>query len=91
MRRIEYQQRNLPHAHILFWTDSDTIDIHEMDKLINARDAQRSSVHNGQEMISDFRALIDQFEIHYHTRRCRKPSGKCKYGYPQPVNAESRI
>jgi hypothetical protein len=91
MWRVEYQQKGLPHAHILSWTDSDTTDIHEMDKLINARYPQRSSVHNEQEMISDFRALIDQFQIHHHSRRCRKPSGKCKYGYPQPVNAESRI
>jgi hypothetical protein len=68
--RVEDQYRGLRHAHIIFWTDFETTDIHEMDKLINARYPQRSSVHNEQEMISDFRALIDQFPIYHHTRRC---------------------
>jgi hypothetical protein len=35
--RIEYQQRDLPHAHIIFWTDFDTQDIDAGDAVINAR------------------------------------------------------
>jgi hypothetical protein len=35
--RVGQQQRGPPHAHILFWTDPDTNDIHEMDRLIKAQ------------------------------------------------------
>jgi hypothetical protein len=42
-------------------------------------------------MISGFRALIDQFQIHHHTRRCRKSNAECKHGYPSAANAQSRI
>jgi hypothetical protein len=35
--RIEYQKRDLPRAHILFWTDFDTQDIDAIDAMINAR------------------------------------------------------
>jgi hypothetical protein len=68
-----------------------TTDIYEMDRLINAWNPGSSSICNDQEMIRDFRALADHFQIHYHTRRCRKSKGECNYGYPQPVNAQSRI
>jgi hypothetical protein len=40
----EYQQRGFLHVHILFWTGSDTTDLHEMDKSINTRYPQCSSV-----------------------------------------------
>jgi hypothetical protein len=89
--RVEYQQRGLPHAHILLWTDTDTTDIREVDRLINARYPQPSPIQNQQQMISDFRTLIDRFQVHHHTRRCRTSTGACKYRYPQEVNPESRI
>jgi hypothetical protein len=89
--RVEYEQRYLPHAHILFGTDSDTNAIHEMDRLINARNPDASSFYHEQEMINDFRALIYQFQIHHHSRRCRKSNGVCKYGYPKAGIAQSRI
>jgi hypothetical protein len=35
--RIKYQQRELPHAHILFWSDFDTQDIPAVETAINVR------------------------------------------------------
>jgi hypothetical protein len=42
-------------------------------------------------MIGDFIALIGQFQIHHHARRCGKSNGECKYGYSKAVIAQSRI
>jgi hypothetical protein len=44
IRRIKYQKRDLPHAHILFWTDFDTQDIDAVDGVINARYPKNSPV-----------------------------------------------
>jgi hypothetical protein len=62
-----------------------------MDRLTNARYPDASSFYHEQEMISDFRAPIDQFPTHHHTHRCRKSNDKCKYGYPHPLIAHNRI
>jgi hypothetical protein len=35
--KIEYQQRGLPHDHILFWRDFDTQDIPAVEPVINVR------------------------------------------------------
>jgi hypothetical protein len=44
--RVEDQQKGFPYVHIIFWTDSDTPDIHEMYKLINVRCPESSSIHD---------------------------------------------
>jgi hypothetical protein len=42
-------------------------------------------------MVSDFRQLIDAYQIHHHSKRCRLPSGKCRLGYPQEMTGHTRI
>jgi hypothetical protein len=81
----------LPHVHILFWTDCDTYDIQEIDKIINSRYPRRSRVETEENMIKDYRTLIDRDQIHNHTARCRMQGGQCRYGYPQRVTEETRI
>jgi hypothetical protein len=88
--RVEYRQRGFPHAHILFWTDGDISDIQEIDKLVNLRSPESSSVSNEQEMTKDCKMLIREFQIHYHTRHCGNSAGQRKFGYPQAVSQVTR-
>jgi hypothetical protein len=85
--RIEYQKRGLPHAHILFWTDFDTQDIDAFD----ARYPNHSPFSSDQGMVSDFRQLIDAYQIYHHSKRRRLPNGKCRFGYPQEIAGHTRI
>jgi hypothetical protein len=68
--RIEYQKRGLPHTHILFWTDFNTQHIDAVDAVINARYPKKISFCNDHGMASDFRQLIDVYQIHHHSKRC---------------------
>jgi hypothetical protein len=36
--RIKYQKHDLPHAHILFWSDFDAQDVLAVEEVINVRD-----------------------------------------------------
>jgi hypothetical protein len=81
--RVEYQRRGLPHAHILFWTNCDTMDMAVIDRIVNVRFAKRSPFYEHQEMVTDFRTLIRKYQLHSHSKRCKGPNGSCKYGYPQ--------
>jgi hypothetical protein len=78
-------KRGLPHAHIIFWTDFDTQDIGAVDAVINDRYPKNSPFFNDQGMVSNFHQLIDAYQIHYHSKRCRLPNGKCQFGYPQAM------
>jgi hypothetical protein len=89
--RIEYQESDLLHAHILFWTDFDTQDIDAVDAAINARYRKNAPFLNDSGMVSDFCQLIDAYQIHRHSKRCRFPSGKCRFGYPQEMAGYTRI
>jgi hypothetical protein len=84
-------KRGLPHAHIFFWTDFDTQGIDAIDAMINARYPKNSPFFNDQGMVSNFRQLIDAYQIHHHSKRCRLPNGKCRFGCPQEMAGHTRI
>jgi hypothetical protein len=84
-------KRGLPHAHILFWTGFDTQDIDAVDAVVNARYPKTSPFSNDQDVVSDFRQLIDAYQRHHHSKRCRFPNGKCRFGYPQEMAGHTRI
>jgi hypothetical protein len=83
-------KKGLPHAHILFWTQIDTQDINAVDPVINARFPKNSSFFNDQGMVSDFRQLIGAYQIYHHSKRCRLPNRRCRFGYPQEIAGETR-
>jgi hypothetical protein len=56
--RIEHQQRGLPHGHILFWTDFDTADLSQVERVINARLPPHSPVENDEKLLKDHRKLL---------------------------------
>jgi hypothetical protein len=59
--------------------------------VINARYSKNSPFFNDQGMVPDFRQLIDAYQIHHHSKRCRLPNGKCRSGYPQEMVGYTRI
>jgi hypothetical protein len=89
--RIEYQRRSLPHAHILFWNDFDTQDVHAVETVINVRNPKDSPFPDDEGMVTNFRQLIDLYEIRHHVKRCCLPSGKCRLGCPQTTYERTRI
>jgi hypothetical protein len=42
-------------------------------------------------MVSDFRQLIDTYQTHHHSKRCRLPNVTCQFGYPQEMAGHTRI
>jgi hypothetical protein len=89
--RIEYQKRGLPHAHILFWSDFDTQCVHARKTIINVRYPKDSPFPDDEGTVTDFRQLIDSYQIHHHSKRCRLPGGKRRFGYPQTTYEHTRI
>jgi hypothetical protein len=81
--RIEYQKRSLPHAHGLFWRDFETQDIQAVESVINVRYLKDSHIIEDRGMVSDFRQLIDAFQIHHYSKRFRLPNGKCCFSHSQ--------
>jgi hypothetical protein len=88
--RIEYQKRGLPHAHILLWTDYDTSNVAAIEKVVNVRLPRYSPFPDDHNSTSDFRTLIQHYQLHKHSKRCLNPDKSCRYGYPQPV-AEATV
>jgi hypothetical protein len=84
-------QRGLPRAHILFWTDFDTQDIDAVDAVINARYPKNSRFFNDQGIVSDFRQLINAYQIHHHSKRCQLPNGNYGFDYPQEMAGHTRF
>jgi hypothetical protein len=82
-RRIKYQRQGIPHAHILFWSDFDIRDIPAVDTVITVRCPRDSPFLEHKEMVRDFPKLIHLYQIHQHSKRCRFPDGKRRFGYPQ--------
>lgn len=80
--RYEYQNRGLPHVHILLWTDLDLEDPAVLDQYVTCElppdDESESSAH--------WRTLAEKFQLHNHSSRCGFPTtGYCSYNYPQPI------
>jgi hypothetical protein len=89
--RIEYQKDIFHMLISSFWTDFDTQGIDAVDAVTSARYLKTSPLFNDQGMVSDFRQLIDAYQIHQHSKRCRLPNGKCRFGYPQEMAGHTRI
>jgi hypothetical protein len=53
MCRIEYQQKGLPHVHILFWTEYDTSDVQQIDRIVKVRYPKSSLLENERQIVSD--------------------------------------
>jgi hypothetical protein len=59
--RVEHHKLGLPHAHILFWTDTDAQAIHAAESVINVRYPKESPFAEDKGMTSDFRQSIDSY------------------------------
>ncbi len=90
--RIEYQQRGLPHLHLLLWTDFDTDDISALERLINTRFLKDDPDIMKQKIVNETNAMIQKYQIHTCSHRC-KPSrwSECSFGFPKPVSETTKI
>lgn len=85
--RVEYQQRGLPHAHILLWTSFDIDDIEKIDSVIAASLMDEDSRIDNIIKQKQLNHLISRYETHICGPRCLKNSNVCCYGFPKsPVD-----
>jgi hypothetical protein len=89
--RIESQKRGLPHAYVLFWSDFDRQNIAAVEKVINVRYLKVSPFLDDEQMFSDFRKLINIYQIHKPSKKCSLPDQTCRFGYPQELAEHTRI
>jgi hypothetical protein len=61
--QIEYNQRIMSHAHVIFWTDCDTLDVQAIERIVNTRYPESSPLEKERQMVSHYRILIKQFQI----------------------------
>ena len=89
--RDEYQKRGLPHCHVLLWTNFDTTDMHEIDKIITCRLPLPDPFFENETKRKMLYDLSKTFMTHTCTERCRGTDGKCCYGYPKKINQETKV
>ena len=78
--RYEYQNRGLPHVHILLWTDTDVDDPEIVNRYVTA---ELPPLNKDDESIERWRSLAQKYQEHHHSKRCGFPqTGKCCYHYP---------
>ena len=79
--RVEFQTRGSPHVHCLLWAkdmpvlSNETFPRYErfVDSIISANIPQENT---------ELRELIKKFQVHHHSKTCKKYSGKeCRFGY----------
>ena len=89
--RDEFQQRGLPHAHILIWSDFDTDNPKNIDRVLTTR-LPNDPFEENQANQKLLKQLIVKYEKHSHSQRCKKGnSDECIYNYPKPALKETRI
>jgi hypothetical protein len=66
-----------------FWSGLDTKDIPTLEVVINVIYPKDSPFLEHEQIVSDFRQLIDSYQIHHNSKQCRLPDGKCRFGHPQ--------
>ena len=88
--RDEYQQRGLPHSHLLIWSDFDTDSIPEIDKVINCQ-LPRNPYYEDSEENNMIRTMISRFETHSHSDRCLDTQRNCTFGYPKQPREHTEL
>ena len=89
--RDEYQKRGLPHCHMLLWSDYDTSNPDEIDKIITCRLPLPDPNFENEEKTHMLTQLSKTFMTHSCTERCGGITGKCCYGYPKDVQERTEI
>jgi hypothetical protein len=73
---IEYQKRDLPHAHLLFWTDLDTLGIRAAEVKIRVRYPKDFPLVEHEGTGAGFRQLIDSDQTRHYSKRYRSSDTK---------------
>jgi hypothetical protein len=78
--RTKCQKRGLPHAHRLLWTDLDREDRKAGQSVIIVRSPNTPPYLNNEQLLGDFRELIQSYQKHRHSPRCRFRDEECRFG-----------
>ena len=87
--RIEYQNRGYLHAHLLFWSKFDTEDLGKIQQVINSHFPPREGLPSELSKYEKIRVLIERYQLHHHSKRCRNKQNECSFGYPKPLSDHS--
>ena len=77
--RLEFQERNTPHHHGLFWLECGVLeDVDAIESIISAELPRL-----GQD--NELRALVKKYNMHRHSPYCKRNGGTCRFGYDANV------
>ena len=81
--KLEFQERNTPHHHILLWLEGGVLeDVDVIDSIIKAELPRGNS-----ERQKELKKLVKKFNIYRHSPYCkgRSGDGRCRFGYDENV------
>jgi hypothetical protein len=65
--------------------------VHAGEEVIKLRYPKDCPFRNHKQTPSGFRQLVDPYQIHCHSKRCRLPDGRCRFGSPREISHQARI
>ena len=85
---IEFQARESPHAHTLFW-------VKDAPKLGYSDEDVKSFIDNYvscslPEYDEELQNLVESLQVHHHLQSCRRKAG-CRFHYPKPPSPSTVI
>lgn len=80
--KIEFQLRGSPHAHMLLWVTPHVVLSAETiaDYCSYIEDIVSANLPTDDD---DLRILIEKYQIHRHTKSCRKKGSMCRFHFPK--------
>lgn len=90
--RIEFQLRGSPHIHMFLWV-KDSPDLQTKEGCLLAPDFIDKYVSTTipDESDLDLRTLVETLQTHHHTKTCLKKYNRCRFDFPKPPTAVTRI
>ena len=87
--QIEFQARENPHAHTLFWIKDAPILRYSQDEDVKAfidKYVSCSLPYYDEELQN----IVESLQVHRHSQTCRRKTG-CRFKYPKPPSASALI
>ena len=81
--RVEFQVRGSPHVHAFLWTkDVPTLASESKDAYIQHIDSKISAQLPAENVDSELNSLVKTFQLHRHSKTCRKYKNKnCRFSF----------
>ena len=92
--RTEFQNRGSPHFHIFFWIEDVPLlsDSSRTSDLLQYLNKTIVSTIPSQSENHELHLLVNSLQIHHHSSYCQKTErSPCRFGFPKPEIAETRL